>query len=75
MSHENASIGRLQARVAALEKETRSLKNQCAAFKDTHNYNVERYVRIHHVVHTLIDKLKQQKLLDLEYSSPKELDS
>lgn len=73
MSHENASISRLEARVVALEEDNRSIKHQFNAFKDAHNYNVSRYVRIHHVLYTLIDKLKNQKIMDLDYSSPQEL--
>ena len=73
MSHENARISRLEARVVALEEEKSSLQHQFNAFKDTHNYNVERYVRIHHLVYTLIDKLKKQRIIDIEYSSPQEL--
>lgn len=75
MSHENARISKLEARIVVLEADKKSLQHQFDSFKDTHNYNVERYVRIHHLVYTLIDKLKKQKILDIEYSSPQELGS
>jgi len=73
MSHENARISKLEARIVTLEADKQNLQHQLDSFKETHNYNVERYVRIHHLVYTLIDKLKKQKILDIEYSSPQEL--
>jgi hypothetical protein len=75
MSQENTRISKLEARVIALEEEKGNIQQQFNSFKDTHNYNVERYVRIHHLIYTLIDKLKKQKILDIEYSSPQELGS
>jgi len=73
MSHENARISKLEARIVTLEADKQNLQHQLDSLKDTHNYNVERYVRIHHVMYTLIDKLEKQKILDAEYSLPPEL--
>lgn len=82
MTHESASISRLEAKVEQLLTENQKLKDklqgleyQFCLFKDTHNYNVKRYQSVHQVVSNLIGKLKKQKIMDLDYSSPQELSS